>query len=93
VLGGATPTSGTVTRYTSGLKRQAMRQIGEPVREALRDRFDIPLHLLAGERRDRSRRRRLSITGGVGTASRRLCLANVTKVTSWASDLEDTQVT
>jgi predicted nucleotidyltransferase len=32
--------------YASGLERQAMRQIGEPVREALRDRFHIPLHLL-----------------------------------------------
>lgn len=32
--------------YTSGLERQAMRQVGEPVREALRDRFDIPSHLL-----------------------------------------------
>jgi hypothetical protein len=30
----------------SGIERQAMRQIGEPVREALRDRFDIPLQLL-----------------------------------------------
>jgi predicted nucleotidyltransferase len=32
--------------YAAGLERHAMRQIGEPLREALDDRFDVPLHLL-----------------------------------------------
>jgi predicted nucleotidyltransferase len=32
--------------YAGGLERQAMRQIRDPIREALQDRFDVPLHLL-----------------------------------------------
>jgi predicted nucleotidyltransferase len=32
--------------YASGLERQAMREIGDPVRQTLADRFDVPLHLL-----------------------------------------------